>query len=127
PRDPHCLAPSTTNLQPRIDQWINFRPNSAASPNPTADLHERPELATEHVAPRNDAEQIIANIWQELLGIQHIGVHDNFFELGGQSLLATQIVARVRTAFQGELPLRKFFESPTVAALAEAVSTPAPT
>jgi acyl carrier protein len=126
PGSPRCVAVSTTNLQARIDQWINFKVTDAASTNATAELHERPELATEHVAPRNDAEQMIANIWQELLGIQHIGVHDNFFELGGQSLLATQIVARVRTAFKGELPLRKFFESPTVAALAEAVSTPAP-
>ena len=126
PGSPRCIAVSTTNLQARIDQWINFKTNYAASANTTAELHERPELATEHVAPRSDAEHIIANIWEELLGIQHIGIHDNFFELGGQSLLATQIVARVRTVFKVELPLRKFFEGPSIAALAETVSAPRP-
>jgi phthiocerol/phenolphthiocerol synthesis type-I polyketide synthase E len=72
-------------------------------------------------APRNETEQTIAGIWQELLGIEPIGVHDNFFELGGQSLLATQVVARVRTALKTDLPLRRFFEEPTVAELAHAI------
>ena len=55
-----------------------------------------------------------------MLGIDPIGVHDNFFELGGQSLLATQVVARVRTALKTNL-LRGFLEGPTVAELAHAI------
>jgi hypothetical protein len=72
------------------------------------------------VAPRNETEQTIAASWQELLDIEPIGVHDNFFELGGQSLLATQMVARVRTALKTNL-LRGFLEGPTVAELAHAI------
>jgi len=118
---PRAVAVSTTDLQARIDQWINFKAASDAPADDTVEMHARPELATEHVPPRNEAEQIIAGIWQELLGIEPIGVHDNFFELGGQSLLATQVVARVRTALKTDLPLRRFFEEPTVAELAHAI------
>src|SRR6516164_7500680 len=86
-----------------------------------AALLARPELGVDCVAPRNKTEQTIAAIWQELLGIEPIGVHVNFFELGGQSLLATQVVARVRAALQTDLPLRRFFEGPTIAQLATAM------
>jgi len=119
---PRGVTVSTTDLQARIDQWINFKTASDA-PTDTVELHARPELATEHVPPRNEAEEIIAGIWQELLGIEPIGIHDNFFELGGQSLLATQVVARVRAAFKTDLPLRRFFEGPTVSELALAISS----
>jgi len=124
---PRRVAVSTTDLQTRIDQWINFKSEAGAagSGGQAASLHARPELGVDCVAPRNETEQTIAGIWQELLGIEPIGVHDNFFELGGQSLLATQVVARVRAALQTELPLRRFFEGPTVAELALA-ATPQP-
>ena len=97
PAAPRGVAVSTTDLQARIDQWINFKSAAAAEPGANAAaLHARPELGVDCVAPRNETEQTIAGIWQELLGIEPIGVHDNFFELGGQSLLATEVVARVR-------------------------------
>ena len=122
PAAPRGVAVSTTDLQARIDQWINFKSAAAAeSGAKAAALHARPELGVDCVAPRNETEQTIAGIWQELLGIEPIGVHDNFFELGGQSLLATQVVARVRTALKTDLPLRRFFEEPTVAELAHAI------
>ncbi|HYH46035.1 MAG TPA: phosphopantetheine-binding protein, partial [Thermoanaerobaculia bacterium] len=73
------------------------------------------------VAPRTPIEEVIAGIWQELLGLDAVGVHDSFFHLGGHSLLATQLVSRVRSTFQVELPLRRLFEEPTVEALAAAV------
>ena len=99
-----------------------FKSAAAAEPGAkAAALHARPELGVDCVAPRNETEQTIAGIWQELLSIEPIGVHDNFFELGGQSLLATQVVARVRTALKTDLPLRRFFEEPTVAELAHAI------
>ncbi|HEX8129281.1 MAG TPA: amino acid adenylation domain-containing protein, partial [Pyrinomonadaceae bacterium] len=84
-------------------------------------LHSRPSLSSDYVAPRNDVEGTLADIWQRLLGIAQVGVHDNFFELDGHSLLATQVISRVREVFQLELPLRSIFESPTVAGLAERI------
>lgn len=82
--------------------------------------HPRPHLANPFVAPRNETENIIAGVWKHLLGIEQVGVHDNFLQLGGHSLLATQVCSHVREIFQVELPLRRFFEKPTVAGLAEA-------
>lgn len=80
---------------------------------------ERPSLAQEFVAPRNSTEELLANIWQEVLHVERVGVYDNFFELGGNSLLATQVFSRLRQVFEVELPLRSVFESSTIANLAE--------
>jgi amino acid adenylation domain-containing protein len=74
-----------------------------------------------YVAPSTPTEQRLAAIWAEILRQDKIGIHDNFFALGGHSLLATQMVLRVRDAFQIELPLRRLFESPTIAGLAREV------
>ena len=79
----------------------------------------RPELDKAFVMPRNDTEALLAEIWAQLLDIEHVGIHDDFFELGGHSLLATQLLSRVREAFQTEIALRRLFETPTVAGLAE--------
>jgi amino acid adenylation domain-containing protein/thioester reductase-like protein len=73
------------------------------------------------VSPRNPTEEKLARIWSEVLDLEAVGVEDNFFELGGHSLLATQLSARVREAFQVEVPLVRLFERPTIAGLAEAL------
>jgi amino acid adenylation domain-containing protein len=74
------------------------------------------------VAPRNAVEAKLVEIWRQLLGVERVGVEDDFFELGGHSLLATQALSRVREAFAVELPLRTFFEAPSVAAVAAEVA-----
>ncbi len=74
------------------------------------------------VAPRSEIEKKLAMMWGELLGREHVGISDNFFELGGNSILATQVVSRVRDTFQVRLSLRGFFEKPTVEALAEIIA-----
>jgi acyl carrier protein len=74
------------------------------------------------VAPGTAAEQTLAGIFQELLGVDLVGVDDSFFELGGHSLLAIQVLSRVRAAFQVDLSLPSLFETPTVARLAAAVT-----
>ncbi|MBW8765735.1 MAG: amino acid adenylation domain-containing protein, partial [Geodermatophilales bacterium] len=72
-------------------------------------------------APRTPAEEVLAGIWEQVLGRDAVGAHDNFFDLGGHSLLATQVVSRVRESFGVELPLRQVFETPALEGLARAV------
>ena len=74
-------------------------------------------------SPRNPAEELLVQIWSEVLGRRSgIGIHDNFFELGGHSLLVTKVIARVRSAFGVDLPVRSVFEHPTIASFAVTVS-----
>ncbi|MCB8949263.1 MAG: amino acid adenylation domain-containing protein [Ardenticatenaceae bacterium] len=78
----------------------------------------------QYVAPRNDVETVIANLWAETLKLPRVGIHDNFFELGGHSLLATQLVTRLRQTLRIELSLRALFDSPTVADIATVALQP---
>ncbi len=82
----------------------------------------RPRMGVAYVVPRNETEHKLAEIWQSLLGIEQVGVHDNFFNLGGHSLLGTQLISRVHDTFNVDIPLRRLFEAPSVAALAEIIS-----
>jgi acyl-CoA synthetase (AMP-forming)/AMP-acid ligase II/acyl carrier protein len=86
-------------------------------------LHEKlaPKLKAEHVPPRDTAEEALARIWVEVLGLERMGVFDNFFGLGGDSLRATQVVTRIRAAFQVELPVTTMFREPTIAGQAALV------
>ena len=77
----------------------------------------RPTSIQGSIEPRTEIEELVAQTWREVLKIEQIGVHDNFFELGGHSLLATQIVARLRDAFDREVPLSVLFDAPTVSDL----------
>jgi amino acid adenylation domain-containing protein len=79
----------------------------------------RPSLEQVFVAPRSEIEELVAQVWREVLKAEKVGMYDNFFDLGGHSLLATRAVARLRSNFNIDLALRKLFELPTVAGLAE--------
>ncbi|HWO42038.1 MAG TPA: non-ribosomal peptide synthetase, partial [Candidatus Eisenbacteria bacterium] len=81
----------------------------------------RAELEKPFVPPRTALEEVIAATWEKLLGIDRIGIDDNFFELGGHSLFAVRLLSQLRSVFKVDLPLRSLFDSPTVAALAEAI------
>jgi amino acid adenylation domain-containing protein len=80
------------------------------------------ELPEDVIAPRTPTEARLAEIWEELLGVEPVDVNDDFFALGGHSLLATQLLARVHEAFDVELSLQAFFDGPTIAALAAALT-----
>lgn len=80
--------------------------------------NERPELKTPYAFPGGEVEQTLVRIWEQVLDVRPIGIHDNFFALGGHSLAATQVVSRVISQFQLEIPLRTLFQSPTVATMA---------
>src|SRR5262249_51814269 len=82
-----------------------------------------PELDDSYVAPRTPTEDVLATIWREVLNVKQVGVHDNFFELGGNLLLAMQVVARLSKLLKVDLPLRRFFETPTISALAADLQT----
>ena len=116
---------SPGDLQARIDTWIE-RNSSHKIDSPEQDLlsqHSRPNLPNAYVAPSKEIEQRIAKIWQEVLGIEQVGVYDNFFELGGHSLLAVQVTSRLRKIFEVELPLKTIlFNAPTVAGIANAIN-----
>jgi acyl carrier protein len=92
------------------------------SPAASGKKAARPALPTSYAAPRNDTEAVVAGIWQELFGIEPIGIHDNFLELGGHSLLAIQIMTHLRSALDNDLPITALFENPTVAGLAGMVA-----
>jgi acyl carrier protein len=116
---PEHMVPSTFVFMGSLPLTANGKLDRNALPAPE---QTRPEPDETFAAPTTPVEQILANIWAEVLKVDKVGIHDNFFELGGHSLLATQIVSRVRDAFRVELPLRILFEQSTVAGLALKIS-----
>jgi acyl transferase domain-containing protein/acyl carrier protein len=117
---------SVQDLHARLER---FRTPRRTGPAPAEDggavpepgLHARPRLGNEYLEPTGEAEELLAGIFRELLGIREIGTRDSFFDLGGHSLLGLRVLTRVRETFQVDLPLRAIFEAPTVAGLAELV------
>jgi amino acid adenylation domain-containing protein len=98
----------------RLPLTLNGKVDYQALP----ELQEAKQSKGEYVAPRTIMEEVVADLWSNLLGLERVSVDDNFFELGGHSLIATQVMARVRKTTSVELPLRALFENPTVAQLA---------
>jgi len=113
---------SAGELEPRINQWIELeflQNRKASNEDNLISNHQRPNLATVYVSPRNEMEQKIAIIWQQLLGVEDIGIYDNFFDLGGNSLLGTQIIFHLREAFQMHFSLRSLLDEPTIAGMSK--------
>lgn len=78
-------------------------------------------INAEFVAPRDQVEQQLANIWAKLLARKSVGIHDNFFDLGGHSLLSMRLISEIEQAFDYQFPLKLFFQISTIAEMAEAI------
>jgi len=117
-RLPEVMVPAAFVRLPALPVTAHGKVDRAALPDPD---WQRPELRGERVLPRTAVEIALAGLWRDLLAVEPIGVHESFFDLGGHSLMAGQLVVRVRDLFGVELPVRAVFESPTVAGLAVAV------
>src|SRR6185503_13956225 len=115
---PAYMMPSAFVVLETMPLTPNGKVDRRALPVPA---HSRPETLTGFIAPRTTTEQSLATVWSEVLKLESIGVDDNFFELGGHSLLATRLISKVRELFQVEIPLRRLFETPTIAGLAESI------
>ncbi|MFJ1618470.1 SDR family NAD(P)-dependent oxidoreductase [Streptomyces sp. NPDC088251] len=104
------IAVSTGDLPSRHRVWAD----PVADVPPAVRRHARPNLRNPFVAPSGETELRIAAIWQELLGVEKVGVNDSFFELGGSSLLGLQVVQRLRRELGVAVPLTIVYEGPTV-------------
>ncbi|HEY2289350.1 MAG TPA: MupA/Atu3671 family FMN-dependent luciferase-like monooxygenase [Thermoanaerobaculia bacterium] len=103
-------------------------PAPAPAPTPAASYVDTryAETSSGYVAPANEIEEILADIWQILLGVERVGSRDNFFRLNGNSLIALQAISRIQAVFGVKLSVRSFFEQPTVAELAALVAARQP-
>jgi acyl transferase domain-containing protein len=88
----------------------------------TAGLRERPELSAAYVPPASELEQFILNLWEKTLGFRKLGIEDDWFELGGDSLTIIQVISRLKEVYPVEISVNIFFESPTIARLAEMIT-----
>jgi amino acid adenylation domain-containing protein len=98
----------------RLPLTLNGKVDYRALP----ELKDSKQRKGEYIAPRTVVEEVVADIWANLLGLPRVSLDDNFFALGGHSLIATQVMVRVQKTTGVELPLRALFEGPTVAKLA---------
>ena len=92
---------------------------SESQPAEDGTKYNRPEVSTDYSPPANEVEQLIAGIWQDLLGIDEIGRNDNFFELGGHSLIAPQFAVKLSEFLEIQIPVETIFQKPTVSEMAE--------
>ena len=119
-RLPEYMVPSTFVFLEALPQTPNGKVDRKALPKPEGAAGEG------YAAPRTPVEELLAGIWSSVLGVERVGREDHFFERGGHSLLAMQVVSRVREVFGVELPVRRLFEAPTLGALAERIAAEEP-
>ncbi|MBD2562852.1 MULTISPECIES: non-ribosomal peptide synthetase [Nostoc] len=111
---PDYMVPNAFVMLESMPLTPNGKVDRRALPAP--DLHS--DRTEKYVASRTPIEEILVQIWSQVLKVEQVGIHDNFFELGGHSLLATQLVSRIRDRFKVQLPLHELFNAPTIVELA---------
>ncbi|MGO4295022.1 amino acid adenylation domain-containing protein, partial [Chitinophaga sp. RAB17] len=117
-RLPEYMVPALWVTLEVLPVTANGKVDKKSLPDPEINL-----VAAEYVAPRNETEQLLAEIWQQLLGVSRIGIYDNFFELGGHSLLGMRIVAALRQRENIKLSIRDLFTHADIAGLAGFIRT----
>ncbi len=115
-RLPDYMVPTFLVVIDEFPLLRNGKVDLSALPAPEA---VRPPADEHYVAPRNEIEEIITRVWQEVLGVERIGVHDNFFDAGGHSLLMVQVHNKLSEAFEKDVSIVEMFAKPTISALAE--------
>ncbi len=108
---------STTQLKTRLAEWVHFTATPQATSKPSGS-HGRPNLSNPFEAPKSDMERVLAEIWEDLLGVAPVGINDKFFELGGHSLLAIEMTTRIEERLGRALEVGQIFDTPTIAGLA---------
>jgi amino acid adenylation domain-containing protein len=122
-RLPEYMVPPAWVELARLPLTPNGKVDRRALPEPES---PRPDLAASYVAPRTETEQAIAEIWQEVLQLEKVGIHDKFFHLGGHSLLLVRVHARLRERFGQELSLLDLFRYPDISSLTELLERSVP-
>ncbi len=112
---PNYMIPAAFVILEVLPLTPNGKIDRTALPAPDT---ARPQLETVYQSPQTEVEQTIADIWQEILNVEDVGIHDNFFELGGHSLLLVQVHSKLQKIFQKDLLLVEMFQYPTVSHLA---------
>lgn len=112
-RLPAHMVPSDFVFLDALPLTVNGKLDRAALPKP-----ERKSSLLSYRAPRTPAEEMLCEMFAEVLAVERVSISDNFFEMGGHSLLATRLVSRIRATLAVELPMRMIFECPTVELLA---------
>ena len=118
---PAYMLPSAFVVLAAMPLTPNGKIDRRSLPAPVID---RSQSATAFTEPRNQLEESIAQIWQQVLGIEQISIHDNFFELGGNSLIAVQLLTKLGNISGQNLPLATFLNAQTIEQLAVALNQP---
>jgi amino acid adenylation domain-containing protein len=119
-RLPAYMVPAATVVLDAIPLTPNGKVDRKGLPEPAQSAERR----TVSAAPQTETERRLAAIWQEILGLERVGVEDNFFDLGGHSLLLLRVHSRVRQAFETSLTVAEMFQHSTIAALARHIESP---
>jgi amino acid adenylation domain-containing protein len=121
-RLPQTMVPAAFVFLDRLPLSPSGKVDRRSLPDPGS---ERPDLAAGYAAPQNERQRQIAQIWQEVLRLDQVGIEDNFFDLGGHSLLAAEVQGKMRDRLGMDVALLDLFQHPTVRALASRLSGPA--
>lgn len=120
---PDYMIPSSFVTMESLPRTLSGKIDRRALPLPSEVMSA---VLAEYIAPRTLVEEVLADIWSRVLKVERVGINDNFFDLGGHSMLAMQLLSRVRANLGIEVPLRKLFETPTVAGLAHSIENQQP-